>query len=711
MIEIPCLSSASSSNSDSDNDGHLSHSKAQSRYKKVSDNGKKVHVFQNVVISNAGCSNNMNQEKNNEQIKINKEKIEVIGQNETEDKLREITENEIELEHSEKDLSEQAEDKKVDDDKSAKKLTRIRQRHTGKWACNIRKECFDRGEEYISVRKKLVPARKIQTKKDCLDKCIYKCAQKVSENQRKEIFSNYYKLDAKEKKMFILNTTVMFNPERRRKGKNVTNSKKKNSFKYFFTLENDNIQVCKLFYCGTLCISQKPIYNVHKNKTISNTPGATAQGKHKKKFTSQESANLVKEHINMFPRVQSHYCRPDTQKEYLEGDLSIQRMYDLYTTFVQEKGFAPVKYCIYRKIFCTQFNISFHKPKKDRCDLCAEIELKGNEENISEELRLEYEKHLKEKQAMRENRRNDRENDIPVLCFDLENVLSCPKAEIKNFFYKSKLSVYNMTAHLSVTKDVYCALWSEAVHGRSGNDIASAVYKILNQVLQEHLEFEEIILWSDSCVPQNKNSLMSFAMAHILQKFPHVKKITMKFSVPGHSCIQEVDAVHSVIERSLSKSEYFSPVSLLRLLVKIYSRKPYKIIQMGSHDFIDFQSYSMKMNYKEVPFSKITWLQFSKCFFEINYKTSFLDSDFVSCNLRPRRNIRGQSHGTADSSEAEIIPMILKKNDATAITLPQNKIEALRSMFKWMPQVDVEYYKTILPQNPTKEKKRNNKSK
>lgn len=130
----------------------------------------------------------MNKKKNNEQIKINKEKIEMIGQNGTEDKLREITENEIELEHPEKDLSEQAEDKKVDDDKSAKKLTRIRQRHTGKWACNIRKECFDRGEEYISVRKKLVPARKIQTKKDCLDKCIYKCARKVSENQRKEYF-------------------------------------------------------------------------------------------------------------------------------------------------------------------------------------------------------------------------------------------------------------------------------------------------------------------------------------------------------------------------------------------------------------------------------------------------------------------------------------------------------------------------------------------
>lgn len=118
---------------------------------------------------------------------------------------------------------------------------------------------------------------------------------------------------------------------------------------------------CKPFYLGTLSISQKFVYTAHNNKTSSNTPKASTQGKHTKRVTSEKSANFVREHINMFARVQSHYCRQKTQKEYLEGALSIKKMYELYTDFVKEKGCTPVKFCIYRNIFCKEFNISFYK--------------------------------------------------------------------------------------------------------------------------------------------------------------------------------------------------------------------------------------------------------------------------------------------------------------------------------------------------------------
>nr|CAI5865598.1 unnamed protein product [Callosobruchus analis] len=221
------------------------------------------------------------------------------------------------------DVVVQENDEKVD--RSRKKLSRIRQRNPEQWKCNIRKESFDRGREYISVRKKRVPARMIRTSKDCVSKCIYQCARKISETQREDISSHYYMLTAQEKKMFILNTTIMTNPERRRKGKNKENSRKSNTFNYFFNVNSNRIQICKLFYCGTLSISQKPIYTAHKHKTSSNTPQCSTQGKHKKKFTSEESINLVKEHINMFPRISSHYCRATSKREYLEADLSIKK--------------------------------------------------------------------------------------------------------------------------------------------------------------------------------------------------------------------------------------------------------------------------------------------------------------------------------------------------------------------------------------------------
>jgi len=38
----------------------------------------------------------------------------------------------------------------------------------------------------------------------------------------------------------------------------------------------------------------------------------------------------VTEHISSFPRVESHYRRANSQKEYLEDGLNISRMYNLF---------------------------------------------------------------------------------------------------------------------------------------------------------------------------------------------------------------------------------------------------------------------------------------------------------------------------------------------------------------------------------------------
>lgn len=579
-----------------------------------------------------------------------------------------------------------------------KKLTRKRKKNSSEWACNKRKARFDQGLDYISSRKKAVPAKEIKNKKDCVQKCLYQCSRKISDEQRNAIFKNYYSLSAVEKKHYILNSTEIEIPYRRRKGKKQDNSKKGRTFKYYFTLNGQRVQVCKPFYTGTLCISQKPIYTVHKNKTATNTLRESTQGKHKKRVTSPDDTDFVKEHINMLPRVQSHYCRKRSNKEYLESELNIKKLYEMYLEYANEKEKSPVSFCIYRKIFCNCFNIAFHKPRKDRCDTCEEMKVKKDENRVDEEEERAYINHLNEKEYMRKEKEKDKESGKPLICFDLENVLTCPKADIKSFFYKSKLNVYNMTAHISIGKQVYCAVWTEALHGRTGNDMASAVYKILHRVLADHPEFTEIILWSDSCVPQNRNSLMSYALTHLIQSHKNLQKITMKFSVPGHSCIQEVDAIHSSIERSLSKIEYYSPVSLLRYLIKVNRQKPYKIIQMKKEDFIDFQHYSSQLNYNTVPFSKVVCLQFSKSFFELNYKDSFKmeeeSNPFKVVSLHQRK-LRKTQHVTAETGP--LIPLELKKCDST-VTLPQTKVDAIKSMYKWIPEIDRQYYESIFKQ-------------
>lgn len=309
----------------------------------------------------------------------------------------------------------------------------------------------------------------------------------------------------------------------------------------------------------------------------------------------------------------------------------------------------------------------------------------------------EYLKHIKQKQAARIDRNQDRENkNSAVLTFDLQNVLTCPKAEVSQFFYKSKMSVYNLTAHLSIDGQVYCCIWPEVLMGRKGNDIASAVIKILKEVSAKHTNIQELTLWSDSCVAQNRNCVISYAVGHFLSSQDTLRKIILKYSVPGHSCVQEIDSVHSVIERVLSKVEYYSPVSLLRVLTKINSKKPYKLIQMKSSDFYDYQSLANTYNYNEVPYSKVTSLEIKKGFLSVGYKTSHEADDFVVTNIK-------RSTRTSQQVFHEQFPN--PKLSHVKSEFPASKKDAIKSMLPYMPKQDREYYMAVLPDLEKKNKK------
>ena len=123
--------------------------------------------------------------------------------------------------------------------------------------------------------------------------------------------------------------------------------------------------------------------------------------------------------------------------------------------------------------------------------------------------------------------------------------------------------------------------------GRGGNDIASALRKILDCVFEEN-DITELTTWSDSCVPQNKNSLMSCSIMDFIRSHRDIQKITMKYSVPGHSCVQEVDNAHSQIEKAASKEEYYSPVGVVRLLRKVNRTNPFRIIEMREGVLLHF---------------------------------------------------------------------------------------------------------------------------
>lgn len=139
---------------------------------------------------------------------------------------------------------------------------------------------------------------------------------------------------------------------------------------------------------------------------------------------------------------------------------------------------------MYRHIFNTQYSIEFYIPKKDWCDACEGMKINEHPTEIGIQNREEHQRSKKETEAEIDTDRTRKYNF--VICFDLQKVVVLPQVEVSNFFYKKKLNVYHMTTHSSVDKRGYGALWNESQNGRSGNDIASSVYRILETVVAEH---------------------------------------------------------------------------------------------------------------------------------------------------------------------------------------------------------------------------------
>ena len=211
----------------------------------------------------------------------------------------------------------------------------------------------------------------------------------------------FYRLLDEKKLHFYSKYTIRGEPFR--KANIQKKSRKSHVYKYYLEYNNTRVQVCKELFCGTLSISQQRIYYFHEkiqNPTTS-VPRSPLKGRNVKKHTSNEKLEMVRNHIKSFPVVESHYCRAKSNKQYLDGSLTLTKMYDLFKVTVENS----VKENIYRKVLNEEFNLSFFNPKKDRCDECEEYKIL---EQPSEERKYQQELHIQRKIEGFEERTKER---------------------------------------------------------------------------------------------------------------------------------------------------------------------------------------------------------------------------------------------------------------------------------------------------------------
>ena len=89
----------------------------------------------------------------------------------------------------------------------------------------------------------------------------------------------------------------------------------------------------------------------------------------------EQDRERIRNHINRFPHVESHYCRASSTRRYLNSNLSLPKMYAMFLE--ENKNNDNPYFSTYRRVL-KEKNFAFHRPPKDQCSL-SNIYFKGDE--------------------------------------------------------------------------------------------------------------------------------------------------------------------------------------------------------------------------------------------------------------------------------------------------------------------------------------------
>ena len=505
------------------------------------------------------------------------------------------------------------------------KGTRWRRSNPDMWKSNKRKRLYRRGEKHINTAGKEV--QKKSPKSVVGHKCRQNCNEKISQQERESICQVYWALeDYNRKKDFILGSVKTFEPKQRR---TASSKQRKASHAYFFVSNGKEIRVCKNFFLSTLCVSNNTVLGAFAGRSEHNSfISKDMRGRHEPKHKlSRERYQFIKDHIESFPVIESHYCRADTKMEYLEPGLNIVKMHELYKEKCQLNQLPPVKCQTYRKIFCTEYNIGFHKPRKDQCLQCETFKNAGESEKL--ELQAKYDEHIKRKQDAQAQKKEDKEKaardpSFVTATFDLQSVLQIPSSDVSQMYYKRKICVYNFTIYEAISGIGHCYLWSELDGKRGSSEIGSCINHYLSSLPDS---VKSISFYSDSCGGQNRNQYVASLLMHSVQSLP-LEEVTLNFLEPGHTQM-ECDSMHAAIEHSKKNVSVYTLGEWCNIIRLARRHKPYIIHQLNFSSFYDLEKLKnqvMVNRNKNSSGETVNWLKIHSLKFCKDQPLSFLYS-------------------------------------------------------------------------------------
>ncbi|XP_072391070.1 uncharacterized protein [Diabrotica undecimpunctata] len=514
-------------------------------------------------------------------------------------------------------------------------------------ARELRKKNRNSGKSYVTKNGKIIPERPFQP----LPLCRAKCKTKITESQLKAIFSEYWSLGSYDKRAAYIASLFTIHDKKSQRPRTDDPDKEKfrlKTYKYFLRIDGSHISVCRKCFLVTFNETDNfiKVIALKKRASPAETKTDSAQGTNiPPNKWSEEKLEEVSKHILSFPSYESHYSRAQTNKKFLPSHLTLEAMYSLYKESYQN----PVSYPYYRSEF-HKLNLSFKKPQTDTCHKCDKFVmlLKCSDGTEKESAEIEKENHMISAEQAYQNKKQDKllaqkTKEMKCFTFDLQQCLPTPLLKSSVAFYKRQLWTFNLTVMDENGKSKHF-MWHECIAKRGANEVGSCLYKVF---LELPPEVTHVVLYSDTCGGQNKNSHISSMIMSILQSSDvNVQVVDHKFMVPGHTHM-EVDVAHSMIEKKKKRShiEIFLPHDWYQLVRSTSSK--FEVVEMARKDFFDFASLlkgplvSRKKDDQGEPFRwhDVQWLHYrkennGKIFFKksLNTEEPFKEISFIRRN-------------------------------------------------------------------------------
>ncbi|XP_065671577.1 uncharacterized protein LOC136089483 [Hydra vulgaris] len=287
-----------------------------------------------------------------------------------------------------------------------------------------------------------------------------------------------------------------------------------------------------------------------------------------------------------------------------------------------------VSYKTYRKIFNSDFNISFGYPRTDTCLKCDEIkisiekaskDLSNNPDSEQlkqalQKLQLERDVHQRKADTFYRRKREARlkaskDPNFEVITIDFNKNLSLPNITTNDFYYRRKLTFLSFNIHLLSSNEVFIYSYDETIAKKGADEVTS----ILFHFFMNHLsgEIKHLELFCDSCAGQNKNYTMIRFLDFLVNQRERFDSIKISFPERGHSYL-ECDKDMGLINCKAHASTPSDWHEIFRAARK--NPSPYNVIEQNQ-DMVKNMTQFLKPVYKAgfpVPMRPLKEVMFSK---------------------------------------------------------------------------------------------------